>query len=188
MFLESLRDFEWLNEPQEFAFNERGLKITADTRTDFWQDKVADYHKDNGHFFFCRRSGACTVTTHWRCGIPLNFAQCGLMGRINEAHWFKISLFSKSGNSMNVGTVVTNDKNSDMALVPVVGIGQEIWFKLKKNENGICELSYSPNGTVYTAIRKFRLNGETRELQIGAFICSPSETPYTAVLTSVDFD
>ena len=34
----------WLNEPNEFAFSERGLKITALPKTDFWQDKTEDYN------------------------------------------------------------------------------------------------------------------------------------------------
>lgn len=187
MLLDALRDFEWLNEPREFAFNERGLKITASSQTDFWQDGIGGYNKDNGHFFFANKQGAYTVTVHWRCGIPKNFAQCGLMGRINEKFWFKISLFSKSGQNMNIGSVVTNDGNSDMALSPILSTEQEIFFRVKKSENGIFELSYSQNGISFVSVRRFRLNAVDKNIDVGAFICSPSEEPYTAVLISVDF-
>ncbi len=56
MLLEALRDFEWYNEPREVSFSDRGVKITASPHTDFWQDTVRAYHKDNGHFFLWRPS------------------------------------------------------------------------------------------------------------------------------------
>ncbi len=187
MLLEALRNFEWLNEPNEFAFSERGLKITALPKTDFWQDKTEDYNKINGHFFFCSKQGAFSMTTHWRCGIPLNFAQCGLMGRIDDKNWFKISLFSKNGTNMNVGTVVTNDGDSDMALAPIIGSEQEVWFRLKRTEKHRYELSYSLNGLNFISVRSFNLKLNKESIESGVFICSPSGNPYTAVLISIDF-
>lgn len=188
MLLDALRNFEWLNEPQEFAFNERGLKITARPQTDFWQDKIGGYNKDDGHFFYGYKKGTFELTTRWRCGIPTNFAQCGLMGRINEHIWFKISLFSKNGTNMNICCVVTDNGSSDMSLTPISSVGQEIWFRLKHNNNGVCELLYSQNGITFVAVRRFCLNEDDGGLQNGAFICAPSENHYTAVLMSIDYD
>lgn len=96
MLLEALRDFEWYNEAADVAFGERGVRVTAAPQTDFWQDAVRGYHRDSGHFFFARRRGAFVMTVCWRFGIPVDFAQCGLMGRVDENHWFKISVMSKT--------------------------------------------------------------------------------------------
>ena len=187
MLLDALRDFEWLNEPPEISFMERGVRMTSSPHTDFWQDKSIGYNKDDGHFFYGCREGAFSMTAHWRCGIPSHFAQCGLMGRINEHYWFKISLFSKNGSVMNIGSVVTNDGNSDLALVPISGCNQEIWFRFKRDEQGVIELSYSLNDIVYIAVRRFRLNCDINNLESGVFICSPANVPYTAVLMSISF-
>ena len=84
MLLEALRDFEWYNEAADVAFGERGVRVTAAPQTDFWQDAVRGYHRDSGHFFFARRRGAFVMTVCWRFGIPVDFAQCGLMGRVDE--------------------------------------------------------------------------------------------------------
>lgn len=187
MLLETLRDFEWYNEAEEVTFSDRGVKITAAPGTDFWQDVLRGHHKDNGHFFFAPRSGAFTLTVCWQPGIPLDFAQCGLMGRADENHWFKISLMSKNGGMVNVCSVVTNSGNSDMSLTPCAAGTAEIWFRLKKGEDGVCELSYSTNGIAYIPLRRFRLLAEKNTLAAGVFISSPSDKPYTALLKSIDF-
>ncbi len=187
MLLEALRNFEWFNEAADVAFDERGVRVTASPQTDFWQDAVRGYHRDNGHFFFARRCGSFVLTVCWRFGIPAEFAQCGLMGRIDKNHWFKISVMSKNGSSLNIGSVVTAGGCSDMALTPLSAGSATIWFRLKKNDDGSCELSYSVNGKVFIPVRLFRLPVAADSLSAGVFACSPSEKPYTALLTSIDF-
>ncbi len=188
MLLEALRDFEWYNEAADVAFGDRGVTITASPQTDFWQDAVRGYHKDNGHFFFARKSGAFSMTVCWRFGLPADFAQCGLMGRVDENHWFKLSVMSKNGSSLNLGSVVTNNGCSDMALTPLPAGVAEIWFRLKKNDDNTLELSYSLNGVVFTSVRLFRLFSDNADtLAAGVFICNPSDKPYTALLSSIEF-
>ena len=36
MLLDALKDFEWLNEPEEVYFGESGMKVKAMPDTDFW--------------------------------------------------------------------------------------------------------------------------------------------------------
>ena len=54
MLLEQLRDFEWLNEPEDVSFSEEGMSVTAKKESDFWQNTRKNVHADNGHFFFVR--------------------------------------------------------------------------------------------------------------------------------------
>ncbi len=186
MRLETLRDFEWYNEAKEVSFGEHGVKITASPGTDFWIDGGVGYSKDNGHFFFCRRQGSFGLTVCWRFGIPINFAQCGLMVRVDESQWCKISIVSKNGNNQNIASVVTHHNGSDMAMTPIPSGLSEIWFRIKRNNDGAFELFYSTNGVIYTAIRRFRLTTK-EEVCVGVFMASPSEKTYTAILSSIEF-
>lgn len=188
MLLEALRDFEWYNEPREVSFSDRGVKITASPHTDFWQDTVRAYHKDDGHFFYGGRRGAFMMTASWRFDNPGGFAQCGLMGRLDERNWFKIAVMSRNSQPQNIGTVVTVNGNSDMALVSLEGAPADVWFRVRKSADGIYELAYSVNGIVFAAVRRFRLGNESGEIDAGVYICSPSEQAYTALLSSIEND
>lgn len=187
MQLEALRDFEWYNEASEVSFSERGVKITTEVRTDFWQDCIRNFHKDNGHFFFSHRSGAFSMTVKWSFDDAVGFSQCGLMGRWDKNNWFKISPMSKGRDAQNIGTVVTTGGNSDMALIPVSNVPADIWFRLRTIGDGIYELAYSLNGIVFYPARMFRLPVAEDEIMIGVYICSPSEKKFTAVLSSLEF-
>ena len=94
---------------------------------------------------------------------------------------------SKNGSSLNVGSVVTAGGCSDMALTPLSAGAAEIWFRLKRNDDGTSELSYSVNGVVFVPVRLFRLPFADDVFSAGVFACSPSDKPYTALLTSIDF-
>ena len=54
MILENIKDFEWLNEPENVIFADKEMKIIAKKETDFWQSKHHNFFKDNGHLFFLR--------------------------------------------------------------------------------------------------------------------------------------
>ena len=188
MLLEALRDFQWYNDPKEFSFGQQGVKIISAPQSDFWQDKVRKYSKDDGHFFYGERSGSFAMSTCWRLGDIKDFAQSGLMGRIDENHWFKISIMSKDGCTQNIGTVVTNSGNSDMALTPLDTTVSKIWFKVRRSSDGLFELSYSLNGATYSAIRRFRLLPDRDRIFVGVYCCSPSEQEQQSLLTSIEFD
>ena len=89
MRLETIRDFEWYNEP-EFGFDAGCMRIKAAPQTDFWQDNRHNIRKDNGHFFFSRRNGNFTLTVKWQTQKDQpRWCQYGLMGRIDNNNWCK---------------------------------------------------------------------------------------------------
>ena len=61
MLLDALQNFEWYNEPEDVAFRDKCLIVTAESHTDFWQSKHRHYGNDNGHFFLTRREGDFTL-------------------------------------------------------------------------------------------------------------------------------
>lgn len=186
MLLDALKNFEWLNEPQEVSFTDIGVKIRSGERTDFWQDFRHGLHQDNGHFFYREATGDFELTVKWSFIDVSGFCQCGLMGRIDENNWFKLSILTEDAHRPQLAGVVTNFGISDMALQPINAENGEIWYKVRA-EKGIISLSYSANGKDYVQARLFQPLKDVSALNVGAYICNPSERKFSALLAAMNF-
>lgn len=187
MLLDALKNFEWLNEPGEVSFGEIGVKIKAQEKTDFWQDFRRNFHKDNGHLFYREASGDFILTVKWSFIDISGFCQCGLMGRLDEANWFKVSLMSERSDTPLLATSVTNFAVSDLATQNVSAERGEIWYRVRA-EKGVLTLSYSTDGNNFHQLRMFQLLKEYESLKVGAYICCPTERKFSALLAAVNFE
>ena len=79
MLLERIKDFNWVNEPKNVEFIEKGLLITAKEQTDFWQNSAFNISKDDGHFFACVKEGDFILSAKWCFEKTIESAQCGIM-------------------------------------------------------------------------------------------------------------
>lgn len=186
MLLDALKNFEWMNEPQEMSFADIGVKIRAEEKTDFWQDFRHNLHQDSGHFFYREAAGDFELTVKWSFIDISGFCQCGLMGRIDENNWFKISVLAEDTNRCQLAGVVTAFGISDMALQPINSENGEIWYRLR-SEKGIFSLAYSVDGKDYNEVRLFQPLKDCSALKVGAYICNPSERKFSALLSAMDF-
>ncbi len=187
MFLEQLRDFEWYNEPADVSFEERGLRVLSRAGTDFWQSLHHKFSKDDGHFFFARKTGNFTCTVKWDFETNGNFDQCGIMLRIDERNWVKASVMFENFRTPLLGTCVTNAGFSDWASQEIPRGINQVWYRLKRI-NGDCLLHISLDGKVFKQVRMFHLLNDSPEVKIGAYICSPQRDNFEAVLSQIDFE
>ena len=186
MHFETIRDFEWLNEP-EFRFDADGLVITPAPASDFWQDRKGGVGRDNGHFFFTRRSGNFVLDIVWHL-LPACSGEgsCGLMARIDAENWCKIVLNRKADGQKAVCVSVTNFGCSDLAQILLPRDSFRIIFRLQA-ENGVLQLAFSTDGQQFASVRKFRLLADYNALSVGACVCNPGRGGFKAVLTDVSF-
>ena len=185
MLLETLKDFDWYNEPQQVRFEENGMRVMAKYRTDFWCCARYDFHKNDGHFFFNQVQGDFCCDLNWSFNQPASYDQCGIMVRRDADNWFKASVLYEDENEPLLATVLTNDGYSDLATVSLpVGINH-IWYRLKKRK-GCYVASYSLDGNSYVQMRKFYLIHDADELDVGAYICSPQRDDFEATLHALD--
>ena len=175
MKLDNLRNFEWLNDPYDVAFDDYGMKVVSFANTEFWQNKEKRIHKDSGHFFFVRKNGNFDFTVKWRVEDKVKFAQCGLMMRIDENNWFKICGF---------GTSVTNAGYSDWANFEMSESVDEIWYKAKRNGADYI-LFYSINGKIWKQARLLHMLNDLAVIKIGAYICNPGGELFKATLMEI---
>lgn len=187
MLLDQLRDFEWYNEPEDVSFDERGMRVLSRIKTDFWQSAHHNFSKDDGHFFFTRKTGNFTMTLKWNFDTNGSFDQCGIMVRIDEKNWFKASVMFESFRQPMLGSCVTNNGYSDWAAQDIpMGINQ-IWYRVKK-VNGDYLVFFSLDGKKFKQIRLLHLLNDMPEVKAGAYICSPQRMDFEGILSAIDFE
>lgn len=185
MFLDSLRYFTWLNEPENVRFSERGMIVEAPSRTDFWQNNNHNIRKDDGCFFYSEYEGDFTLNIKWKHIEFVPYAQFGLMLRLDEMNWAKISLMMPTLQSPQIGCVITNNGNSDWSITYLHKAPQEIWYRLVRHGDDFL-LYFSEDDIKYHQIRLFNLNQLAMStVKIGAYACSPQNIPASAVLEDV---
>ena len=186
MRLDALRNFEWLNEPCDVNFDETGLRVLTHGRTDFWQAVHHNFSSDNGHFFFTRRCGDFTLEANWQFAHAEKFNQCGVMLRIDEKNWLKVSVMYDNPEQPRLASCVTNCGYSDLAPIELpVGIFS-VSYKIKRNK-GDYELLYSLDGINFKHLRTLHLINDQEEVKVGVYLCSPQQDEFEATLTQIEF-
>lgn len=185
MLLETLKQFDWLNEPQRVRFDDDGMYVTAKYRTDFWSCSRYNFQKDDGHFFFCYVLGDFCCDLSWEFNAPKQFDQCGIMLRTDQYNWFKASIMYDDENSPMLATSLTNEGFSDLATLPLPRGTKRVWYRLKRRK-GCYIVSYSFDGEEYMQLRKFYLIHDVDDVKVGAYICSPQRDDFEAVLRGIE--
>ena len=187
MLLSDLQEFEWYNEPENVVFRDKSMHITAQPYTDFWQSHHRGYGIDNGHFFFNRKQGDFNFVAKWDFSQCPPYSQCGVMLRIDEKNWFKAAVMYDTPEKPMLATTVTQNGFSDLAAQDVLIRTGSIWFKIKRFK-GDYFISFSFDGNSFRQMRLLHLQNDTSEVKVGAYICSPRDSEFEAILSQVVFE
>ena len=184
MHLETIKDFDWLNEP-EFNFASGSLVVKAALQTDFFQDKRSNIAKDNGHFFYTKQEGNFVFKVVWKIasGQPEG-AQYGLMGRIDAQNLCKLALIKDKNENLFLSSSVIQNGYIDTAVQLLNGKCEEITFQLCVDD-GYLNLFYTLDGTHFIFVRRFCFLAADSKLAAGAYICNPSTQNFAAVLKDI---
>lgn len=185
MLLETLKQFDWMNEPQRVRFDEDGMFVTAKKQTDFWCCSRFNFRKDDGHFFFCRTANDFCCDLNWEFTTQGQFNQCGIMLRVDEDNWFKASIMYQDEQNPMLATSLTHMGLSDLATLPLPRGTKRVWYRLRRRR-GCYIASYSLNGTEFIQLRKFYLIRDMDEVKIGAYLCAPQSDDFSAVLRGIN--
>lgn len=186
MKLENLKGFEWYNEPEKVLFLDKEMRIQASPQTDFWQSRQHHFEKDNAHFFFKPCDGDFTCVLKWRVTKADLFDQCGIMVRLDAQNWFKAAYMPDSQPDLKICSSLTNSGSSDLAKGMIKEDVHEIWFKLIRRQDDFVSF-YSLNGTDFVFLRQFYLQNIASKTDVGAYICSPKNNRFEAVLDEIEF-
>ena len=185
MILGSLQNFQWLNDPVDVFFDDKGMNVLAKEKTDFWQSLHRNFARDNGHFFYTYKTGDFSMTVKWSFKSLSHFQQCGIMVRVDERNWLKASLMHEDAGAPKLGTSLTQKGYSDWASQNLAGEIGEIWYRIAR-KNGDYVVSFSIDGENFSQIRLAHLMRDMPEVKVGAYICSPNVSGFEAVLEMIE--
>lgn len=187
MLLDDLKRFDWINEPENVRFNEFGMLVRAKFKTDFWNCARYDFIKKDGHFFFCSADGDFCCEVNWEFDEAKKFDQCGIMLRSDDDNWFKASIMFDNQKEPMLATSLTSGGFSDLATVPLNSETHRVWYRIKRLKD--CYIaSYSLDGENFSQLRKFYLQRENEQPQVGAYICSPQRENFEATLRGIEIN
>lgn len=163
--------FYWFNPPAHYQLG-HGLQIYTDAKTDFWQRTHYGFRRDDGHCLFTRLAGDFCLATVVE-SFPLEkYDQCGLMVRIDQENWIKVSTEFENEKWSRLGSVVTNLGYSDWATQDIASGFKEMGYRISRN-GGDFLLENSRDGVNWTQMRITHLHQAPEYLEVGVYACSP---------------
>ncbi|TRL42720.1 DUF1349 domain-containing protein [Rhizobium straminoryzae] len=160
---------EWLNAPRRWSLTEKGLQVTTDAKSDFWQKTYYGFARDSGHFFGLARTGGFTAQMRIRARYDQLYDQAGLMVRMDENHWLKAGIEFSDGVAC-LGSVLTLGQ-SDWATGPYAGDPSDLYLRVTVDA-GWLRLQYSADGHHWPLMRLSPFPvAET--YRVGPMCCTP---------------
>ncbi len=161
------KDFNWLNEPGQWNFNNGILEITAPANTDFFNDPEGNI-SNSAPYFYTYAEGDFELTTQIDIKMEQMFDAAAVLILSDSDNWAKFA-YENWINEPSVVSVVTRKYSDDC---PSLRIGTISPF-LRVLRSGDCfGLHYSPDGINWTIIRFFHLDVPKR-IKVGITAQSP---------------
>lgn len=162
---------QWYNEPLFWKNHESIITVKADAKTDFWRRPDNGYVRDNGNFYYLEVSGNFTAQVKIIDHNENLYGQAGLMVRVDEKAWLKVTIEFVEGMSY-ISTVVTNE-TSDWSCLPLLENPAYLWLRLLRRDT-LIEGEYSFNGVNYTLLETAYLDRQ-KTLQVGLVCACPED-------------
>lgn len=185
MKLENLKDFDWYNEPENVLFKEAEMTVVSLPFTDFWLNSNHHILKDNAHFFYKNAPQDFELTVLWHFEKAEKYHQCGIMLRVDAQNWFKAGVVKLEGESIEIGSSLTINGQSDWAGVLAQKQNPQMYFKLIRHGFDFVS-SYSFDGINYVRLRQFGL--DSQNLKAGVYLSSATEKPFECTLKDISFN
>lgn len=163
--------FRWLNPPSRFQLG-NGLELFTDKATDFWQRTHYGFRRDNGHALLTPLLGDFSLTTRVEFRPRERYDQCGLLVRLDNENWIKLSTEFEDSERSRLGSVATNLGYSDWATQDVSSQHTEMWYRISK-DGGDFLLEHSYDGQSWQQLRILHLHRAHETVEAGVYACSP---------------
>ena len=163
--------FYWYNEPSKYSLG-NGLEIFTDAKTDFWQNTLYGYQKDNGHCLLIAQDGDFSIMTHVEFQLEEKYDQCGLIVRMDAGNWIKVSVEFENEEFSRLGSVVTSLGYSDWAMQDISSSNRNMRYRINKKGNDLL-IEHSFDAISWRQMRVAHLHKPAQRLEAGVYACSP---------------
>lgn len=169
-----LDSYQWLNEPQLHDLA-RSIVISK-PKTDFWQRTHYGFRRDDGHIWGRSVQGNFRVRALLQWNYRDQYDQCGLMCRIDENNWVKLSVEHEEEGTNKLGSVVTNYGYSDWATQAISQEVTSLAYEIRMMDGDLF-LGYQQPDQIaaedFIPIRVAHLHADFTTAFVGVYGCSP---------------
>lgn len=163
----------WLNPPQEVAFSNGEMAVTAVKESDFWRNTSYGFVHDSAHALLIDFPDSSAIEVSFILNFNQMWDQAGLLVFADDEHWAKAGIEDADG-APQIGAVVT-DVNSDWSTAPInQWFGHEVSFRVSRQGNAVTvRARCDAVGDSWKLVRLFPINPEL-EWKAGPHLASPS--------------
>lgn len=166
---QTLDKMQWFNEPQHWAVENDGLRMTVTPHTDYWRISHYGFTVDDAPFYYVTYGGEFEAKIRISGDYRVRFDQAGLMLRIDNENYIKAGIEFVDGK-YNLSTVVTH-RTSDWSIIPLDRPVESVWIKAVRRLDAV-EIFYSFDDKTYTMMRNAWLQDNT-PVMVGPMAASP---------------
>lgn len=172
----------WLNEPEEWVFDDTGLKIAAKAESDFFRPYGGPAH-DSACFLYRVTTGDFSMVTDVKAEL-FNFGDAAALTiRADETRWAKLCIERSPIGEVSLVSVVTDpwsdDNNNEIVSSP------ECHLRLTRKGH-LFGMHYSLNGTNWRFVRAFGFE-LPEKIMVGIHVQAPSTPGCRAHFRSFTF-
>ncbi len=178
----SFKDCTWLNKPSVWSATDDELKVTTDSKTDFWRETFYGFERDSGHFLGATVKGDFTAQIRFRAVYSSLYDQAGLMIRMDERNWIKTGVEFTDGEHA-LSTVVTAGK-SDWSVGKLKGDPGNVLLRVTV-ANGALRIQASTDGIFWPLYRLAPI-ASVNECSIGPMCCSPQRAGFECLFSEFE--
>lgn len=161
-------DLKWINEPQEWGFQDGRLVIEAPAGGDFFLDPGGSAPKNSAPFLYTNVSGDFRLTTQVSVDMKEQYDSGCLMIMAKEDYWAKVC-FEFFEEEPSILSVVTRGTSDDCVSAPT---GVSVPYLSIARAGNSFAFHYSKDGQRWKLVRYFGLDCP-RDIQIGIVAQSP---------------
>lgn len=169
-----LDDFHWINEPEQWRYEEGKLTVTTDNQTDFWQKTWYGFERFSGHIFATEVAEDFTFQVKVCANFSTLYDQAGLMLMTDSQHWLKAGIEFNDGTPA-IGSVLTLG-HSDWATGIFPGDPRQFWLRLTRRGDSL-RLQYSIDGQQWPLLRLCHF--PVGIAKVGVMCCTPERQGLT---------
>lgn len=163
----NLTEGRWLNPPPAHRIEGDTLHLTTGEKTDFWQETLYGFHRDDGHFLAFDAPDEFDAVLCFASPFDTLYDQAGIMLRQSPTVWVKAGIEYSDG-MLNFSTVVTNGV-SDWSVQPVPDAAGPFTIRLIRKGGAIVVHRMSPESWRLMRLAPF----PTGSAEVGPMACSP---------------
>ena len=181
-----LNEFRWTRQPKSFEIKDGTISVTTLPHTDLWQRTYYHFQNDNAPVYQMKTDEkyfSFIVKTSFEESHH-RFDQCGIVMYLDSDNWIKGSVECENDKFQHLGSVVTNNGNSDWATTEIPADVKSMWYRFSRREDDYC-IECSDDGEKWKQMRICHMTKGDGEIQFGIYACSPEDSSFTAVFSDM---